>query len=45
MLSAQDKVACLFSRVTFRGFRLSLPRFRRSVINYTSALGNINRME
>ena len=31
MLSAQDKVACLFSRVTFRDFRLLLTRFRRSV--------------
>ena len=28
---AQDKVACLFSRVTFRDFRLLLTRFRRSV--------------
>ena len=45
MLSAQHKVACLFSRVTFRDFRLSLPRFRRSIINYKSAHGNINRME
>ena len=34
---AQDKVACLFSRVTFRDFRLLSRRFRRSVSNYTSS--------
>ena len=34
---AQDKVACLFSRVTFRDFRRLLRRFRRSVSNYTSS--------
>ena len=32
---AQDKVACFFSRVTFRDFRRLLRRFRRSVSNYT----------
>ena len=32
---AQDKVAWLFSRVTFRDFRRLLRRFRRSVSNYT----------
>ena len=34
---AQDKVACLFSRVTFGDFRRLLRRFRRSVSNYTSS--------
>ena len=33
---AQDKVACLFSRVTFRDFRLLLTRFRRSVSKWAS---------
>ena len=32
---AQDKVAWLFSRVTFRDFPRLLRRFRRSVSNYT----------
>ena len=32
---AQNKVAWLFSRVTFRDFRRLLRRFRRSVSNYT----------